>query len=381
MRAIIGGNIKIIIILFFFIFNFYFLSFLSNEACSEGGLSVELNGMIKVSSGDDGDNLLYNPIRSDSIRIKKIKEGIETNMSKDNIKGKEVDDIDNKRADKVNVNNINEVDRIKIDEKNFSMKGDGKSGKKERKDNKNDKRSKEDIMPDLLTTEEIIKLREEAIRYKRDLEKEKVPDGIIRSIYVDNKTIYKIRTKVNYSTVLVFPSEVKLSDITIGTDIIKVERYKDRFIVIYPLAAFKNTNMTVFYNNSTLNFIVEEEMDANMVDIRVDIHEIPKNAVGIGELFNMLRKKVVPDMDRYHSAGIKILDPSCKHIICKNIDGVLEMQHPMYIKGYKIRVAEETTGLIPVGAMYSTVYDGYYYYFYSRIKGMVKKGESYYEIY
>lgn len=227
----------------------------------------------------------------------------------------------------------------------------------------------------LLSDEEIKEIKDKALKYRKSIETENVPSGIIRSVYIDQFHIYKVKTSVNYSTVLQFPDKLSLKDVVIGSNRFIIDIYGEKSLLVFPTSPFKTTNLTVFFKGSPVHFLLEEEAQAEHCDYRVDIHETSRDAPTVGEMLAVLLKNFIPDNHTFRSAEATLQKAKCGNPACKNIELVLELKRP-YMRGYKIKGNVKTKG-----ASYEAKHGDYTYVFYPTPSGKVYYEGSEYEIF
>lgn len=231
-----------------------------------------------------------------------------------------------------------------------------------------------------LPVEEILKIKKKAIETRRAVDTETIPSGVIRSIYTDVKSINEIRTSVNYLTVLVLPEKIQDSDIVIGSQRFIINLYDNRYILIYPTAPFKATNMTVFMNNKPLHFLLKEEAQASHCDYRVDVFLNNESTLTTAEMLKVLIDEIVPDTSRYRGAGATVSKPTCTSEACRKVVRVMEVKYPRYVKGFKIKIADNET-IKPKGELQYAVHQGFLYVFYPSPKGHILINDRDYEIF
>ncbi len=249
---------------------------------------------------------------------------------------------------------------------------------KDKKDAKQDKNKNildASIMP--LSKKEITEIKEKAFEYKELLEKDRVKEGIIRKIFVNTKNVYRIYSSVGYSTFICFFDKFTLSDVVIGSTIFNVDLYPERnCLILFPTSPFKNTNLTVFINKEPYHFLVQEVFNKNTLDFRVDVEKSPEKLPDISLLVKMLYKENVPDS---YSSYCRIVNPKCNNQFCKsNVESVLEVLAPVYIKGYKIK---KNGNISAVSPYFEAETDNYKFLFFTEKTSKVIRDNEEYEIY
>jgi hypothetical protein len=225
----------------------------------------------------------------------------------------------------------------------------------------------------LLKPGEIEEIKKKALEYRKVMETEPIPSGIIRDLFVDDRHVYEIRTQVNYSTVIRFPegTKISLSDVVGNTDRFVIDEYdKGNALLIFPVAPFKATNMTVFAGKKAYHFLLIEEMDRRHCDFRVDVHYATENMLTVTEILRMLIKEHIPDTPEVRYAGARMLSPLCRadNDTCRMVVAILDIERPD-MRAYKFR--DEEKRIKPFGAMYQTRHNGFLYAIYNGSRGRV----------
>ena len=156
-----------------------------------------------------------------------------------------------------------------------SQKTETKEGEKKKRESDKMKEIQEVIFP--LTPEEVREIRKKSESIKKAKEEEENRQGKVKVIYYDPFEVPKVFTAVNYAITVCFWNEIKEEDeVVVGSENFQVEVIKGgKCLAIFPQKEFKETNVTVFVDDSPVHFVVREVYDQKDIDVCVFFKQKP----------------------------------------------------------------------------------------------------------